>query len=188
MQHRQIPVIGKGHMLHFDAALDILQLRSIFLVLDGGLHAHHCHEPVQSRKAIGEQLREAGELAHGGDEGGNIQCEGNQIPVVHLVLHNIVAAHADDQHVQAAQEKLRSAAEPAHGFVKFPLGGFVNLIGGMEPGILHGLIGKGLGSADAGEAGFDLGIDVARLLLHSDGSLAHALAHAHHHDQENRDH
>ena len=49
-----------------------------------------------------------------------------------------------------AVEKFRATEETTHGLVKFPFGGFVNLVGGGKTGIFHILVGEGLGSAETG--------------------------------------
>ena len=121
-QHIQIAVIGEGYVLHDDIALDLLQVGGVFLVLQGRLGAHDVHKPVQTGKAVGEHFGKSGDLAHGADKGGDVQREGQQVPIVHVPLHDEIAADADDHHIQAAQEKFDGAVEPAHGLVKISLG------------------------------------------------------------------
>ena len=60
VKHRQVSVIGKGHMVHGDLALYIFQGLCLLAVPDGGLGAHDLHKPVQPGKAIGEELRKGG--------------------------------------------------------------------------------------------------------------------------------
>ena len=188
MEHIQLLLVGEGDVVHGDLALDVGQSHSVGLVLNGGLGAHDVDEAVQTCKAIGEHLGEAGELAHGGNEVGDVQGKGDQIDIVHLALHNIVAAEADDHHVQAAQEELHGAVETAHGLVEATLGFLEQAVGSVEAVMLHLLVGECLGGADAGEAGLDLLVDVAGLLLGLTGNLGHGAAHGHDHDQEDGDH
>ena len=188
MEDVQLLLVCEGDIVHGDLALDVGQGLRVGLVLDGGLGAHDGDEAVQTGEAVGEHLGEAGQLTHGRNEVGDVQGEGDQIDVVHLALHDVVAAEADDHHVQAAQEELHGAVETAHGLVEAALGVLEQVIGGMETVMLHLLVGEGLGSADAGEAGLDLLVDVAGLLLGLAGCLGHGAAHGHDHDQEDGDH
>ena len=66
-----------------------------------------------------------------------------------------------------------------------PLGGFINRVGGIEPGNFHLLIAKGLGSADAGKTGLDFRIDVSRFLLHPYRNSGKVRSHSHNHRNEN---
>ena len=188
VEHRQISVIGKGDVFHLDMALYILKILGILPVPHGRLGAHDLHEPVETGEAVGKQLGEAGKLAHGVYKGGNVQAEGHKVPVVHFATHNEPAAQGDDHHVQAGEEELHGGIEQAHGLVEAGFGIFELLVGGGEPVGLHFLVAEGLGGADAGKAGFDLGIDVPGLLLHGGGGPAHVIAHGHNHRDEHRDH
>ena len=165
VKHRQIPVVGEGHAAHVDFALYVFQLFGILFVPDGRLRAHDLHEAAQPREAVGEELGEIAQLAHGVYKGGNIQIKSNEIPVVHFPAHNIVAAEADDQHVEHTQKEFHAALEHAHGLVEAPLGVLVNLVGGLEPAALRLFVGKGLGGAEAGQAAFDFLVDVSGFLL-----------------------
>ena len=187
MQHRQVPLVGKGHILHGDFALHVFQGHRVRRVLDRRLGAHDLHKPVQSRKAVGQQLGEAGELAQGGDKGGDVQAEGHQVPVVQLVFHNHIAADGNDHHVHAGEEEFHGAVEHTHGPVEFPLGGFELVVGRAKPGIFQCLVAEGLGGADAGEAGLDLRINVAHLLFDLHRGPAHSAPHGEHHNEENGD-
>ena len=188
MQHRQITVIGKGDFIHHNAAFDLLERLGIGAVLHRRLCGHHIHKPPQSGKAVGKHFREVAELAHGVDEGGNVQIKGNQIPVIHFSLHHIVAAEADDHHIQTAQEKFHAAVEHTHGLVELPFGSFVNLIGRIEPAALNILIAEGLGRADAGETALNFLVDMSGLFLGGNGGNTHPAAHGHDHHQKNRNH
>ena len=186
-QDVQLAVIGEGHILHIDGTAHILQLHGIGLILEGRLRAHDVHEPVQTGEAVGEHLGEGSQLAHGVDEGGDVQGEGQKVDVLQLAAHDEPAAEADDDDVQAAEKQLHGAVEPAHCLVEVPLGGLEQGVGGAEPGIFDVLVGKSLGGADAGEAALDLGVNVGSLLLGLPGCLAHAPAHGHNDAQEQGD-
>ena len=187
VKHCQIPIVGEGHAAHVDFALYVFQLPGILFVPDGRLRTHDLHEAAQPREAVGEQLGEIAQLAHGVYKGGNIQIEGNEIPVVHFPAHNVVAAEADDQHVEHTQKEFHAALEHAHGLVEAPLGVLVNLVGGLEPTALRLFIGKGLGSAEAGQAAFDFLVDVSGFLLGNCRGLRHPLPHGHGNRQKYRD-
>ena len=187
VEHRQIAIIGEGHVLHVDLSPGICQLPCVRLVLNRRLRAHDLHEPIQSREAVGEQLGEIAQLAHGVYKGGNIQVEGDQVPIVHFAAHNVVAAEADDQHIEHTQEELHAALEHAHGLVKAPLGGFEGLVGGLEPLAFRRLVGEGLGRPETGQAAFDLLVDVAGFLLGNGRGPGHPAPHGHGHRQKNRD-
>ena len=103
-----------------------------------------------------------------------LRCEKDIFPA-----HNIVAAKAHNDHVQHTKEKLHAAVKQSHGLVKFPFGGLINFVGCVKAVNLRLLVGKGLGGADAGQAAFDLLIDVARLFLGCCGCSRHPLAHSH---------
>ena len=188
VKHIQIAAVGEGDFVHGNLAPGFAQALGVGGVLNGGLRGHDFHETLQTGEAVGEHLGEAAELAHGVDKRGDIQVEGDQVPVVHFPLHHIVAAEADDHHVQAAQEKLHAAVEQTHGFVELPLGGFVDFIGSVEPGPLHIGIAEGFGGADAGEAALNLLVDVTGFLFGCGGGPAHPGAQGHDHHQENGNH
>ena len=188
MQHRQIPIVGKGHILHGYFALHIPQLPGVRGILDGRLGAHDLYKAVQAREAVGKQLREIGQLAHGRHKGGDIQAERNQIPVIQLAFHDHIAAQGNDDHIHAGEEEFHRAVEQSHGLVEFPLGGLELVVGRVEAGAFHRLVGKGLGGADAGQAGLDLRIDVGHLLLDPHRDPAHPPAHGENHRQEHGDH
>ena len=99
-EHIQLAVIGEGHILHIDGTLHVFQHHSISLILEGGLGAHDVHEAVQARKAVGEHLGEGCQLAHGVDESGDVQREGQQVDMLQLALHDQPAAEADDDDIQ----------------------------------------------------------------------------------------
>ena len=185
VEHRQRAVIGEAYVVNPNGACYVFQRLGIRRILNGWLGAHDFYKAVQTREAVGEHLGQGGELAHGVDKGGDIQAEGHQIPIVHFVLHDHEAANRDDHHVQNRQEELHGAVEPAHGLVEGPLGGFEDFVGSIESAVLHILIAKGLGGADAGEAGFDLRIDVSGLLLHPGGDAAEGRPHGHNDEQKN---
>ena len=68
------------------------------------------------------------------------------------------------------------------------LGGLVNVIRAVEFLLLDVLVGKRLGRADAGQGGFNVGVDRAGLFLHAAGGLAHRLAARDNDGNEHRDH
>ena len=186
-QHLGLLVVGEADTIHLDLTLHMGKFHGVFPVLHGGLGAHDLHEAVESREAGGKQLREVGQLAHGGDEGGDIQVEGEQIQIVHLPLHDEPAAHSDDDDIQTAQQKLHGAGEAGHGLVEVGPGVFKQLVCGGETGKLHVLVGEGPGGAEAGDAGLHLCVDVPGFLLAEDGGSGHLLAQYQHHDEERGD-
>ena len=188
MQHGKVAVIGKGNVLHLDMALYGLEILGVLPIPDGGLGAHDFHEPIEASEAVGKHFGKAGKLAHGADKGCNVQAEGHKIPVVHLSLHDEEAAHSDDYHVQAGKEELHGGVEQTHSLVEAVFGALELLVGGGEPVGLHLLVAEGLGGADTGKAGFDLGVDVTGFLFHSSGGPAHVSAHGHYDNDEQGDH
>ena len=139
-------------MIHTNGTLHILQILRTGLVLHRRFRAHDIHKAIQAREAVGKRLGKAGKLPHGVDKAGDVQAEGEQIHIVHLLLHDKVAAHTDDCHIQTAQEKLHAAVKQAHSLMKFPLGAFENLVGGVEAPVLSFLVGKSFGSAETRQA------------------------------------
>ena len=166
---------------------DVRQVRGVGCVLDGGLRGHQLNKPVKAREAVGEHLGKIGQLSHRTDERGDIQAEGNQVDIVQPVLHNEPAACGNDRHGQQADEQLHAGVEKAHLLMEVALGGLEHLVGPVEAALLLCLVGEGLGGADAGEAGLDLGIDGAGLLLGGPGRLGHLAAAVHNHQQEHGD-
>ena len=179
--------IGEADMIQLHLAPDLRQLHGVGGVLNGGLRGHQFNEPVKARKAVGEHLGKVGQLADGADEGGDIQAEGNEPHIVHLPLHDEPAAHGDDRHRQDADEELHAGVEKAHLFMKATLGGLEYLVGAVKSGLLLLLIGEGLGGADTGETGLDLGVDDAGFLLGRAGGGVHLAAAVHDHHHENGD-
>ena len=187
VEHRQVILIGEGHMVHIDASLHPGEGDGVRCVLHGGLLPHQLQEPGKAGGAVGEQLREGGELADRVHEGGDIQAEGDQVHRVHPAPHDEEAAHGDHRHGEDAQEELHHRVEPAHGPVERPLGGLEAVIGHVELLQLRLLIGEGLGGLDAGEAGLDVGVDGGRPLLDLDGGILHGPAALPHHQEKHRD-
>ena len=111
VEHCQVTIIGKRHMVHPDLPPDIPQLLCLRAIPDGGFPAHDLHKPVETREAVGKKLREGGELTHGAHKGGDIQAEGNQIPVVQPPLENHIPTHCNDHHIHAGEKQLHGAAE-----------------------------------------------------------------------------
>ena len=70
--------------------------------------------------------------------------------------------------------------------MKGPLGGLEGGVGAVELLELRPLVGEGLGRADAGEAGLDVGVDDGGFLLHGGGGLAHGPAAGPDHGEEHR--
>ena len=68
------------------------------------------------------------------------------------------------------------------------LGGLVGVVRAGEFLGLHRLVGEGLGRADAGKRGFDVGVDDRRLFLDAAGGRPHGLAAREAHKDEHRDH
>ena len=73
--------------------------------------------------------------------------------------------------------------------MELPLGGLEAVVGGLELAQLRLLVGKGLGGADAGEAGLDVGVDDGGALLYTPGCLLHGPpADPDHHKENGQDH
>ena len=175
-------------MGHIHRAPHVRQLHGVGGVLNGGLRAHQLGKAVQSRKAVGEHLREVGQLSDGADEGGDVQGKRDKVHIVHALLHDEPAAHGDHRHRQDVGEKLHHGGEEAHLLVEAALGGLEHLVGLVEPLLLGVLVGEGLGGADAGQAGLDGGVDNAGLLLGGAGGGAHLLPAAQRRQQQHRQH
>ena len=192
VKHGQIPLIGKADVIHVHLSLHVPQLCRVRRVLHLRLRPHQLQKAAEAGCAVGQQLRKVGQPPHRVHEGGDIQAEGDEIHRVHLPPHDEESAHGDDCGREDAQEELHHCVEAAHGLVELPLGGLVDIIGIVELFQLLLLVGKGLGRADAGNAGLNARVDDGGFLLHLLGRLAHgAAAHPHHrekHRQNGRDH
>ena len=179
-----VPLVGKGDVVHVNAALHRRQLLSVRLILQIRLQPHQLHEPPQTGDAVDEHLREVGELAHGVDEGAGVEAEGDEVLVVHLPVHDEPPAHGDHRHGQDAHEELHGAHKPGHGLVPLLLGGLEPLVGPVELLALRPLVGEGLGGAHAGDAGLDVRVDARHVLLDPAGGLDHVPAVEVDHDEE----
>ena len=173
VQHLVGTVVGKTDVVHVDGAPHRRHRRGVRRVGDGGLGAHQLNKAVQSRKAIGKQLREVGQLPHRRNKRGDVQAEGDQIHIVHAAAHHQPAAAGNDRHVQQRHKQLHGGVEPPHLLVKAPLGGLERLIGAVEPLLLDTLVAEGLHRADTAETGLDLGVDGAGFLLGRHRGAAH---------------
>ena len=187
VQHLGLLSVGKGHVVHVHVALDVPQLPGVGGVLDGRLGAHQLHEPVQPGEAVREHLGEVGQLADGADEGGDVQGEGDQVHIVHLLVHDEPAACGDHRHRQDAVAELHHRVEAAHLLVKAALGGLEHLVGPVKALLLGLLVGEGLGGADAGQSGLNGGVDGAGLGLGGAGGGAHLLPPPQGHGQQHRE-
>ena len=186
VEHLGLFPVGEGHVFHVHIALHVPQLHRVRRVLNGRVGAHQLDEPVQTGEAVGEHLREVGQLADGADKGGDVQGEGDEIHIVHLLLHNEPAAHGDHRHRQYAGAELHHRVEAPHLLVEAALGGLEHLVGLIEAALLRFLVGKGLGGADAGQPRLDGGVDGAGLLLGGAGRGAHLPPAAQRHSQQHR--
>ena len=165
VQHRRAVLIVEGHVLHQDVAPGLAHLPGVRGVLDGGLHPHQLHKPLEARHAVEELLHEGGQLAHRGEEGGDVQGEGDQIHKVHLPPHDEEAPRRHGEHVHGWQGEFQPCVVDAHGLVGVPLGLFELFIGLLELGGLLVLTGEGLGGAHAGDGRFQLAVDARHILL-----------------------
>ena len=179
-----VPLVGEGHGVHINAALHVPELQRIGLVFQIGLDAHEVHEAAQARNAVHQHFREAGEAAHGVDEGAGVEAEGDEVLIAHVAVHDEPPAHGDDHHGHDAGEKLHGAHKPGHGSVPLLLGGLEALVGPQELLVFRVLVGKGLGGAHAGDAGLNVGVDAGDILLDMLGRLHHLLPVEVHHHQE----
>ena len=76
VKHRQVPIVGKGHVLHINLPPHLPKLPGVCSVLLAGFRGHDVPEPGQASKAAGEHLREIGQLPHGTHKGADVQGEG----------------------------------------------------------------------------------------------------------------
>ena len=174
LQHLRLPFsVGEGDPLQIQVALHRRQLHSVGGILDVGLGAHQLHKPGEARHALHELLHKGGELADGGDEGGDVEGEGDQVGVVHPPLHDEVSAQSDDDHRHDPHAQLHSRLVGGHDLVIAPLGPPELVVGGVELPVLLRLVGEGLGGADAGQGGLHLPVDYRQLALHRHAGPAH---------------
>ena len=173
-------------MVHVDAPPDLSQGLGVGRVLQVGLRAHQLQEAAEARGAVGEELREGCKPPDRVYKGGDIKAEGDEVHGVQLPSHDKEAAHGNDRRREEAEEKLHHGIEAAHGLVELPLGGLVDIVGGVEFLQLLRLVGKGLCGAHPGDAGLHPGVDDGGLLLHLAGGLAHGAAAAPDHQEEHR--
>ena len=131
------------------------------------------HKPLEARHAVEELLHKGGQLAHRGEEGGDIQSEGNEVNVVHLTLEDEPSAGGDGEHVHGGQGELQPRHIGGHGLVVVPLGSLELVVGLLELPILLLLIGEGLGGAHAGDGGLQLAVDARHVLLDLHRGLHH---------------
>ena len=188
VQHGQIAFVAEAHVVHADLAARTAEVDGVRRVAKLRLRAHDLQKALKARRAVGVQLGEVGELADGRDEGGNIERERQQVDGVHLPLHDEQTAHRDDRDGQRGRKELHRAHKNAHFLVELLLGGLVGVVRAGEFLGLHRLVGEGLGRADAGKRGFDVGVDDRRLFLDAAGGRPHGLAAREAHKDEHRDH
>ena len=184
VQHRRAVLVVEGHVVHQDVALCRPHLPGVRGVLDGGLHPHQLHEALEARHAVEELLHKGGQLAHRGQEGGDIQGEGDQINEIHLTPHDEPAARRHGEHIHDGQGELQPAVINGHGLVIIPLGPLELLIGGLKLLVLLILTGEGLGGAHPGDGGLQLSVDARHGLLLPHGGRHHppALDDGEHHE------
>ena len=156
----QVAVVGEVHVVGHDLAPNLGEGLGAGGIPQLRLGAHDLREALQAGQAHGVLLGKVGQLADRGDKGTDIEAEGNEIDVVHLVIHNEPAAHGDDCHRENGEEELHHRGEDTHFLVEGALGDAEAVIGGGELGKLHRLIGKSLGGADTREGGFDFSVDL----------------------------
>ena len=142
-------VVGEGDVFKADGSFYIGQYFGVGSVLNLRLSAHKLHEAVKSGHALGIDLHKLHELANGRGERGYIECEGDQVDIVHPALHDQKAADRDDGDLHQADCGFDARVEQAHGAVEGDLAVLEGLIGSVELLIFGFLVGKSFGSADA---------------------------------------
>ena len=173
VQHGLPVLVGEGHVVHQNVALGGVHVHGVGGVLHRRLHPHQLHKPLEACHAVEELLHKGGQLAHGGEEGGDIQSEGNEVNVVHLTLEDEPAACGDGEHVHGGQGELQPRHIGGHGLVVVPLGPLELVVGLLELPILLLLVGEGLGGAHAGDGGLQLAVDARHVLLDLHRGLHH---------------
>ena len=185
-------VVGKAHMVNIDLAAAGFQFLGVRRILERGLHAHQRDETLHARKTARENLREVRELAHGADEGRDVEREGDEVDVVHLAAHDEIAAHRDNGGGEERHKEFHRRVENAHLVVEGALGDLELLVRGVEFSDLRRFVGKGACRADARERGLDADVDGGGLLLFVARGSAHLAAAGHdgreEHRQDARDH
>ena len=187
-QHGHAVGIGKAHVAVLDLAAHIAEFLRVRRVLDVRLGAHDLQEAREARAALHILLGELAELAHGRDEGGHVEREGDEIHRVHAPEHDEQAAHGDHQHLRDAGGELHPAHEQAHRLVILHLGAFEQVVGAVEFPALLLLVGESLGHAHAGDAALDGGGDLGGLALDLDVGALHAQPLAEREPQAQRQH
>ena len=137
-------VVGKADMVHIDPSLPHREIRSPLPFLHRGLNGHQLPEAPKPRRSVGEYLGKVGELSDRSDEGTDIQIKGNEVHVVHTPLHDEPSSEGDHRHGHDAHEKLQGGVKPPHRLIVAALGRFKHIVGVVEPGLVHLLVGKGL--------------------------------------------
>ena len=186
-----IAFVGEPHLIDVDVvACDRFACAGRHVLFR--LQAHDLDEPAQARPAVHEGLHEAGQLADRRDECRDIQIEGDQIRIVHLVPHDDPAADGQDDHRHDAHEELQRRGEHAEGFVVLALGGLEGFIGYCELRVVCIFVCKGFAGADARKAGLHFTVDLRQFLLDPSGRADHPPPVQHDDDQgdrqQNQDH
>ena len=163
-------------MLEIDFALDMRQLQCAGRVLQGGLRAHDLREALETCRAVGEELGEVRELSDGVYKGRDVEAEHQKVRVIELAFHDEIAAHRDDRDGKKAHEQLHRAHENTHLAVEALFGDLECAVGAAEFLKLQVFVREGLRRAHAGQARFNVGVDVPNALLDLARGLPHLLA------------
>src|SRR5699024_3946825 len=107
VQHGLPVLVGERDVVHQNVSLGGVHVHGVGGILHRRLHPHQLHKPLEACHAVEELLHKGGQFAHGGEEGGDIQSEGNEVNVVHLTLEDEPAASGDGEHVHGGQGELQ---------------------------------------------------------------------------------
>ena len=53
-----VVIVAKNHIIHNQMSLDVFEYFGVIKLTDARFHTHNLNEPFQSRKTVGEHLRE----------------------------------------------------------------------------------------------------------------------------------
>ena len=187
VQNVQLALVGEADVVDVNRAVDLRKLLRIGCIIQRGFGAHDLDEALESCRAVGEHLGEVRQLPDGVDKGRDIERERQQVDHVHASLHDERTAHRHNRDGEDAEEKLHAGVENAHLLIEILLGALVHLVRAAELLRFDRFVGERLGCAHAGEAGFNVGIDDADLLLDETRGAAHRAAARHDDEYGDRD-
>ena len=177
--------IREAHVVELDVAAQLRDgQRVLRLALFG--EGEHLAEPAEPREAVLDLFKQVDEGADGGEQHGHIQDEGGEVAAVDPIEAEEQAAREQGDEVEKVVEQPHPSLEDAHVAVGSRARLLERAVGGVELFLLPLLGGVRLGDADAGDRGFDLGVDFGDLLARAGKGAVHTAAHLHREEDHQR--